>query len=89
MTGNLTRPRPHRIDRTLWPVVAKRRRHLTLMGLIVAPVLAGLWLPETPAGLLVYAAHCVVVAIVVVMIQRSRDRWLSFREYLRSGPGPR
>jgi len=93
MTGNprlrLPRPRPHRIDRMLWPVVAKRRHHLTLLVCIVAPILPGLWSPSSPGWLSIYAVHCAVTGSLVVLIQRSRDRWLAFREYLRSGPGPR
>jgi hypothetical protein len=79
-------PRQSRIDRVLWQLVQHRRDHLCLLACVVAPLVVGLWVPETPGWLAIYAATCILAGIVVIVIQRSRDRWLQFLEFLRRSP---
>ncbi len=84
------RPRPRRLDRTLWPAVAKRSLHVSLLACLVVPLLVvGMWVPDSPGWLAIYAGHCTVVGVVVIVVERSHDRWLEFLDYLRRGPGPR
>jgi hypothetical protein len=86
MTPPVPRPSCHRIDHALWSVVATRSGHLQLVACLVLPLIVGLWLPETPGWLSIYLVLCVVNGALVVVVQRSRDRWLAWLEYLRRSP---